>query len=234
MPVVKNPVSKPRKARKASFQSEAELAEVLIEHLEVEGWEVFKEVGSRGSFIDIVARNDDDVMVIETKTSFTMAVIEQVWHNRTSGHYLYVGVPYGTGPDQHSWMWEKLKESGIGIFWVATGIVGTRQVHTRLAATRRPTVGRDLVLHEGQKASIAGGAGGANRCTPFSMTRDAFTAWVQEHPGGYVREAAKVIKHHYGAPEAATSAISGWLRTRPELFPGIVYKWGQVWFKESV
>ncbi|HBD94493.1 MAG TPA: hypothetical protein DC057_10030, partial [Spirochaetia bacterium] len=70
---------------------ETEIAEIVIDWLEKQHWDVYQEVPVNSGFADIFAVRNGLVWVIETKTSLSFDVMEQAF--RREVHYRSVAVP---------------------------------------------------------------------------------------------------------------------------------------------
>lgn len=95
---------------------ESDLYKPLKAYLEMGNWEVYSEVeGSRGyRRADIVATRDNQLMVIEMKTTLTFKLLEQAIAWKGSADYIYIAVP--RAKTERSWLaMDILEQNGIGI-----------------------------------------------------------------------------------------------------------------------
>jgi hypothetical protein len=180
--------------------AEVDLAAFVVKHLQNEGWEIYQEVQikSFGAIADIVAIKGDDVMVVEAKTSFSLAVLGQANHWQTVAHYAAIAVPRAQNNSKARNFGRKIAwKFGIGVFAVSP-VRG--QVTTMVAPKRN--VGADTkkilsVLTEQHKTFAKAGSKEGKHLTLFKMTAQRLTEYVKEHPGVHLRDAVKNIKHHY-------------------------------------
>lgn len=73
---------------------ETDLYAPVKQHLEEQGYEVKSEIGAA----DIVARrNDEDVVIVELKTGFSLSLFHQAIARQAVTDAVYIAVPHGTG-----------------------------------------------------------------------------------------------------------------------------------------
>ena len=194
--------------------TEAELAAEVVKWLEGQKYEVYQEVqvGSYGRRADIVAVMAGRIWVIETKTTLSMAVIEQAvqWVGKT--HWVSVCVPATKrGHTARQFAQRVLKRFGVGIIsyndrqgW--RSIQETRGDLCRKILPHLP----DLLKAHGEefKGQLPVGSEGGGYWTPFKHTCNDLTRYVAEHQGCTMKEAIEGITHHYASDKSARGSLA--------------------------
>lgn len=198
------------------FETEAELAAVLVTWLQDQEWEVFQEVAVGGWIADIVARRGRILWAIETKLSFGVAVVEQAARWRHFAHYASAAVPHVANRRGRSVLLGYCRLEGIGILEIRNP-----EFESYLQPVneyRPPRLERRIVarierhLHDEQKTFAPAGNAGGQRFSPFKATCKALADHVRRHPGGSMRQAVDAISHHYSTSATAKSALMQWIR----------------------
>lgn len=196
---------------------------MVIDHLQELGHDVYQEVevAGMGGSADIVClvNGGPEVWIIETKTSWSLELLQQCLIRRRMAHRIFAAVPYGprnvmAGPDI-------AHRLGIGVMQVARGapehgiaprIDLTFGLPPRLTSRRLDWI--EVLRPEHKTAARAGGSG-AGRWTPYRATCAALADFVRAHPGGVpLRQAIESVKHHYATPSTARSSLAHWIRSR--------------------
>ena len=196
--------------------SESSLAAVVVHWLESLGADVYQEVEYKGSIADIVAVRGPELTVIETKTSWSLALISQAMEWRRHAHKIYMAGPIS----KTTWQVRQIaQEVGIGMLEVRPGDPDSEarylQPHVlELVPSRRwnsrPLALRTKLRPEHKTAAPAGHSGGG-RWTPYRDTCAQILAIVVANPGISVRECIAQTKHHYATPASARTHIAGWV-----------------------
>lgn len=190
------------------FKSETELARHIVAFLTEHGWEVYAEVQlvDRGGVADIVATQGRLVWIIECKTSFGLAVIEQAARWRGRANFISVAVPgsrsgFGT---------EVLRAFGIGMLTV--GYEGAQEWLAPRLNRRAATERLRKALVPEQKTYVEPGTNSGRRWSPWARTRDAVETYVATHPGVTMKEMLQKVETHYGSTSTARSCLYAWIR----------------------
>lgn len=180
--------------------AETDLAKFVVTHLHNEGWEVYQEVQikSYGAVADIIAVKNDEVMVVETKTSFGLSVLSQAHHWKKHAHYSAIAVPRSQSRTKaRSFGQLVARKFGIGVFVVSPmrGVVTTRiQPEKNPGANTKKIL---EVLTERHKTYAQAGSAKGQHLTPFKMTCEDLAKLVLQQDGICLEEAVTLIKHHY-------------------------------------
>jgi hypothetical protein len=194
--------------------SEADLAAVVVAWLEMLGADVFQEVElvPRGIRADIVARVRAELWIIETKTSVSLALIEQAMERRRFAHRVFVAAP--TGRARAGAL--VCAELGIGVLDVFIGrgpyepprvreVCPSRRWNSRpvkLAAKLRPE----------HKTACPAGSPTGGHWSPFRQTCDELTRIVaQAGPDGIPLKTVIATKWHYSSLASARSSLASWI-----------------------
>lgn len=197
---------------------ETDVAAPIVEWLAADGWDVYQEVQYTmyGHIHDIVARKGSILWCVETKSSFSFAVIEQAW--RAPFPFRSVGVPvcYGRrGEKSYAFQQMVCGKFGIGVFGVGRGHVseysppGLIRINHEFAKTY-------ILPHlvEGQKSYKAAGGTAGGHLTPYRETMDRVIAFIGQNSGCSLKDIFAHLKgdHHYHSDATARSAIPNALR----------------------
>jgi len=155
------------------FESEADLAKVVISWLEAHGWDVFQEVqpDACGPIADIVGVQSGISWVIETKRAFGKKLLSQAATWQLAAHHVSVAVPWPRRALTKAYMdrLKKFEETGVGVL----------QVHPRgtVSETLAPQVLGDpakktlaAVLSKAHKQFAQAGHTGSKQLTPCQAT----------------------------------------------------------------
>lgn len=216
---------------RAPKRTEAEHAADVVRALEEAGHDVYQEVElyQQGPRADIVAVVGHEVWIIETKTSMSLALIEQAFERRRFAHRVYVSVPRVTRS-------AICKELGIGVLelrlreryvdtrwtscWQPEVIVESRRWNTR------PVKLREL-LRPGHKTHARAGAQTGGHWTAFRSTCEQIGDIARRAPGTPLKTAIAAIDHHYRSPAGARSSLARWIVDGK--VPGVELRDGKVW-----
>jgi hypothetical protein len=191
--------------------NEEELAAVLIAHLEKQGYTCYKEVSMQGRGGNVrndcyfVKFSDDGTVVeslaVETKTSFTLKVMNQAYLWRKHAHKVYVAVPPSKRTERKTrkFAMEVCRSMNIGVF----------EVGHRVNEIVSPSPSKNTItppLYEEQRDSVAGNSTG-RFYTSFQNTLRLLSLYVDENPWCGLNEAIKDIEHHYKNDTSAASSI---------------------------
>jgi hypothetical protein len=197
--------------------SEADLAAVVIAWLEVLGADVYQEVEliPRGIRADIVARVRAELWIVETKTSVSLALIEQAMERRRYAHRVYIAAPAykaRAGADL-------CRELGIGVLDVKLGepgskwdLPGVRELVPSRRWNSRP-VKLAAKLRPEHKTSARAGAPTSGHWTPFRATCEQLVRAVRAAgAAGITIKDAIATKYHYSSVAGARSSLATWVR----------------------
>jgi hypothetical protein len=214
-----------KKAKRSS--PEAALAEKVVRYLRGEGWTVYPEVQTRsfGAVADIVAVRDEEVMVIETKTTFGLGVLGQAFEWKRYAHYVAVGVPVTKRNTKAKHFGRHVCWNfGIGIFTVdaATGVV-SEAIAPKKTENPQTKVLLDTLTEQHKTYAKAGNAD-KKYLTKFKITCNRLRRYVREHPDCCIGEAVANIKHHYKNDTNARLSLGKQI-TQYGTVPGITGYW---------
>jgi hypothetical protein len=210
-------------------EKETDLAEVVIEWLRKDGWEVYEEVspfvkktngkGYRSldsGRADIVAvkrgiyKHTDLVWIIECKRSMTLELIEQGERWKHHAHFVSICVPEKQRSSNQQFGERICRSYGLGVL-VANGPVGTSYAHVRQAvspALNRHSNAKDFASCLNDQMNKFGKAGASGQYwTPFKQTSYEIQRIVSENPGIAFKEMMKLLKHHYASDASARASI---------------------------
>jgi hypothetical protein len=201
------------------MNAEQKVAASIVEYLIAEGWEVYQEVEiPGGGRVDIVAVQGLVRWAIEVKTSLTLTVLEQAQRNLAYFHLSSYAVPaptrlpHGTPKGWH-FAHDLARRLGFGALRVLPESPRRHSVVEDVPPklTRRPG---QVKLHEGQKTAAQAGAAGGGYWTPFRNTAQLLVAEVLQKPGIELRNAVKLISHHYSSNPGACRRLADMIRQR--------------------
>lgn len=214
--------------------TEAELAAVVVAWLEALDADVYQEVelAARGIRADIVARVRAELWIIETKTSMSLALIEQAMERRRFAHRIYIAAPAHKARAGLA----LCQEVGIGVIGVSvgSGVDDPRQwdepqVTMRAQSRRwnaRPVTLAKRLEPEHKTHARAGEPTGGH-WSPFRRTIERLAQEVAAHPGILIKAAVSGIEHHYRSNAGARTSLATWIRQGK--VPGVVIRDGKLW-----
>jgi hypothetical protein len=205
--------------------TEQELAKIVVDALEADGWTTYKEVHlSSGKIIDIVAVKDNIYWAIETKNKYGSAVLAQAyahlhWFNKVSVAVPNVCRSRGDGKFIFDYF---ARNQGIGVFnivnkcywkgqyhWMDSGDYTIEQIIVPKVKDTIPNHIQKFLFDE-QKQSIAGSTAGG--CiTPYGLTVIKIKKFLQEKGPSTIVDIVKNVKHHYGKDATARQCLSQYL-----------------------
>ena len=200
--------------------TEAHLGTAVMEYLSGNGWDCYPEVstGYASARADIAAVRGGLLMIVETKTSLSLDVIDQAlrWIGKT--HFVAIGVPR---PKQfrprYGFIHKFLTDKGIGLFEV---IVPDHHDETFYVKEERSPRLHRFAHNEARKIIdclnpdmrlVAPGTKGGGYMTDFRRTIRQFEEFVLRNPGCTMKAAIESINHHYSNNASARGAISSLL-----------------------
>ncbi len=211
-----------RRPRRKWFDSEAEMAALVVQHLRATGWTVYQEVQTShyGCVADIVGQKGDDLLVVETKLQVSLAVLAQAHNWQRHANLVAIAVPH-IALQTAQFVRTLCTTLGYGLWVVHAPAFGLQHrsyeeivseiIHPRRGMTAFSQPLRDALVPERQDYAQAGNANG-RRYTPFTATRDALIAVVAQEPGIELKEAVQKIKHHYAHETSARQSLLYWIK----------------------
>lgn len=196
------------------------MARVAVEELQRQGYETYEEVsmGYGSKRADIVAVRAPVIIVVETKTVFSTALVEQLmrWHN--GAHYVIGCATGGINPVLNDYC----RIRGYGL-WSVRGLADKwSSTAPGIDETLAPKLFRTAAAHWIKKAlqpeqktggeyAAAGSKAGAY-FTPFAATSRDLVRVVKQSPGITLKAALSEIKHHYASASTARSTLPRLIR----------------------
>lgn len=222
---------------KLERSSESDIATVVIAWLEALGADVYQEVEIPGGRADIVARVRAELWIVETKTSVSLALIEQAMERRRHAHRVYIAAPMHRAKAGLA----LCTEVGIGMIAVDIngGVQADREydepiVQMRAESrrwNRRPVALADK-LEPGHKTHARAGTSSGGHWTPFKRTIERLAAAAAAHPGILFKAAVDGIEHHYRTNAGARTSLAAWIRSGK--VPGVRIADGKLWPTDPV
>ena len=215
-----------------SVVTEAAVAKAVMSYLVLEGWECWPEVELPEGRADIVGVRPFPflphrrcVHIVETKTSWSLSLLEQAISRRQYAHYVSLAAPTKV----NNYFSKLCRREGIGLIRVhARG--AECDVSQWDAVIQQPALQRHKhgvryfgpqrcldALHEDQKRYTPGSTADAGYSTPWRRTMDRAAKYVAEHPGCTVKELARAVEHHYSNAGGARQGFLIWLEKRADI-----------------
>jgi len=195
---------------------ETEVAAPVVAWLQEQGWDVYQEV-ENGNVADIVARRPlahapDLIWVIETKTTLSLALLDQAIAWTPLAQLVSVAVPASRNTSRMGNRATNLvlRHFKIGLITVApyrTGAVTERLAPGLHRARRYEERSWEKALCEEQKTYCPAGSAQGGRWTPFKGTCKRLRGYVEKNPGCLMGEAIEGIEHHYQTKASAVSSL---------------------------
>ncbi|MBN1625010.1 MAG: hypothetical protein JW944_00685 [Deltaproteobacteria bacterium] len=189
-----------------SFDSEQELAKIVVSHLKDLRWEVYQEVVCPGGVADIVAKMGNILWVIECKKSFSMSLLGQAIERTPYFHYTSIAVPYSRR-DNRKLLREFLEWKGIGCFEVYN-----HNYYENISTPTEPRLHRKartkhIKLYAEQKNMVDAGSSNGGYFTPFKKTCRRVQEIVRNEPGIILKDLIDKTDHHYSTVGTAKQSI---------------------------
>jgi hypothetical protein len=152
---------------------EADLAPPLVAYLRGEGWTVRSEVKD----CDIAATRDGELLVVEMKTSMSLALLTQAANRQRITDTVYVAIPRPA----NKWKWWKdsrgvqhlLRRLELGLLLVSTDPAGVDVVfHPHPFTRKKRAKTRRAVLHEIESRTADYNRAGSNRTKLVTAYRE--------------------------------------------------------------
>lgn len=202
-------------------RSEAEIARAVVQELASQGFDTYEEVstGYGGQRADIVAVRGPEIMVVETKQTVSLALLNQLLDWRGRAHRIVGAV--GGGKCRGA-VEQFCRAEGFGLWFVGFEIdeVVAPRLHRRLGDYMTARLRKRLVPEN--RTGTAYAPAGTNRggyYTPFRRTAHDLVNLVKAEPGISLRDALAKVPHHYASTRSAVSALPGCIERG--LIPGI-------------
>lgn len=196
----------------SGFTAETELAKLVVDWLEKNGWTTFKEA----LHADIVARKGETTWIIECKRSLTFGVLAQAWawlFPFNSAHRVSIAVPAEMGPGSkgRDFAYKVCKDHGIGVILVAPHGYGWTVVREEVpAATHDPAEREHTLLlsccTDEAKERTAGSAS-TPEWTAYKQTALEAFEYALANPGCLINDLVAGINHCYANKHNARQAI---------------------------
>ena len=189
--------------------SEVELGELLIPWLENKGWEIYQEVkfGYGGNVADIVAMKDEEMWIIELKTSLSLKVMEQAWKWKDA-HYKSIAVPYSRRRNDQ-FASTILRHFGIGYIEI-----GTDYIREHLPGVMQEFKKEHYELWmlpyitELHKTYSKAGSKHGGHITAYRMTIIMIQDFLKENPGSTLNEIIDNVGiGHYSSERSAKGSL---------------------------
>jgi hypothetical protein len=198
---------------------ETELAKIVIEWLKKQKWEIYQEVQfskySTGNIADIVAVKNNELWIVETKTSLSLEVMEQAW--RWEAHYRSVAVPRIRNRRDRTFAYMLAKRYlNIGILEVIRDKDKYYDLDRVYAVVDAPLMQKFdeqakrkiKMLTELHKTYAKAGSTSGNHLTPYKQTMIKVRKFIEENPGCTLKDIIKDIgKGHYSSTNSAKNNI---------------------------
>lgn len=188
------------------FESEADLAEVIVRYLTHFGWDVYQEVELHGT-ADIVAINDRVTWVIETKRTFGLHVLAQARQWTRAANRVSIGVPVVRRSDARNLGESVARNLGIGVLQVSGPDID------QVCEVVRPTLRRfkakrlRAALCPEQKTFAKAGNAERKRWTPFKQTCDRLRREVARAGSLPLKDLIAQVDHHYASAMSARGSL---------------------------
>lgn len=213
--------------------SEERLAAHIIEWLEQDHWDVYQEVrihyGDRKVQIhygdriaDIVGVRANLCMVVETKTSFALKVVEQAYRWRGFAHFVAVAYPYNTNSyskRDERWFRNKIcHDYGIGVISVGFDGHSFKEPHIDIPPRLDRSAHKfryclsNFCRPEHKYFANAGNAANS-RFSPYQSTITYVKNLLRTHGHLTIQEIVNLLdRHHYASDQTAKSCLLKGLR----------------------
>lgn len=205
------------------FENEEKLAEIVVEWLQSQGWEVYQEVstGYGDPVADIVAAKDGLTWIIECKLSVSLQLLAQVTRWVDQAHFVSMAVPR-RGSMRGYWNVDHFINRTLKMFTVGRLDISPKTDY-REAEVKESVKAKEneysqksklilKYLHKSQKNWAKAGSSNGDHWTPFKETVKLLKEYITIHPGCTMKEAIDKINHHYSSPGNAVNGLNSWIK----------------------
>lgn len=181
---------------------ESDLFYPIKSWLESQDFEVFSEVvcQKNGKRADIVATRRSLIVVVEQKTSMSLALLEQCIQWKPYAHYVYGATPCPKRVSDTGHFF--CKHFGIGLLSVRASSVS---VPVTPKMSRKISDKLKLSLCEEQKYGPVGGSAGGGYVTPYALTMMRVKEFLQKNGWADISEITRNVPTHYAGKSAKLS-----------------------------
>lgn len=186
--------------------SEAELAQRVVAELQQSGFVVYQEVSAGYGMhrADIVAVGDHRACIIETKTSFTLQLVEQGL--RWQPMPVILASPSGKATHK-----KICASTGLGMWQIGSNTITEHVAPRPWRGSKKWIAGFVKEAQRSGEYAPAGSRGGGYY-TPFRETCHRLRAIVDANPGIGLKQAIDGTKHHYSSNWSARQNLAQLIR----------------------
>ena len=199
--------------------SEVELAVIVVDYLQSKDWDVYQEIqfGSFGGSADIVALKNNELWIIECKTSLTFVVLEQAYNWPVT--YRSIAIPLSRRDNRgRDFAYKVCREFQMSALEVdinehdVTHIIGfTKNTKTYSDKNEKKMIENLTPYH---KNGIAGSTSGGTQ-TPYKVTMMKIREFIETNPKCTLNEIIESVgKSHYAntnsAKQGIRTALTNW------------------------
>lgn len=193
--------------------TEADIARLVVAELQRQGFATYEEVsaGYASQRADVVGVRGPLVIVVETKTTVSLALLNQLLNWRGRAHWIIGATGAGKlGGAVHRFC----KSEGFGLWNVSKFDEWTQEVVAPRLHRKADTKWlRDRCIPETATGSeyAAAGSRAGGYYTPFRRTAKDLADVVRQTPGIALRDALAALTHghHYSSDKVARSSMPG-------------------------
>lgn len=206
------------------------MAAEVMAYMTDEGYDCYPEVECAEGRCDIVGVRPFPFMpqrkcvhIVETKTSWSLDLLEQAVRRKGYAHYVSIAAP--TKPNIYFEM--LCQREGIGMIRLHKHggseliVEAYPRVRPRLNRHRPGRVfGPERVLealHDDQKRYAPGTTSDKGYSTAWRRTMDRAAEYVRAHPGCTARQIVDAVEHHYSRDAGARQGLLLWLPKREDI-----------------
>lgn len=185
--------------------TEADMGQLFVQWLKLQGWEVYQEVTGPSGRADVYAVQGPVKWAIELKKTFSFKVIEQAYAWRYYANYVSVCV---LRCRDIGFRYEICSHFGIGIIQYYPG--RSHDLLNLFGEGLRPKIRRKIsppLLFEEQKDYALAGNAERKAYTPYAATRDRVIRRVKERPGITLKQLLQDVSTHYMSLGSAKQCI---------------------------
>lgn len=186
-------------------ESEEVVAARIVEWLQNQDFDVYQEVqiASYSKRADIVAKRGRLIYVVEVKTNFSLAAVQQASKWAGLANMVSIGLP----KLRHNPTVRRFLEfTGIGVItsqYETFELIAPRFFRKRLLTLEN-------TLREEHKTFAAAGNNRSDFYSPFKATGRALRTYLRRVGRANLKDVVRSIPHHYYSPSSARGAIQKW------------------------
>lgn len=192
-----------------NFKKESDIADYISDYYLKMGYEVFNEVHNdnkrfKNNRADLYLKLNNETIVIETKKTFGLKIIEQCYNWKPHANKVFMCVPSAKKRNTRRFGYKMCVDYGIGVIEINKR--GEVKIVLDSNINHNPITPK---LYEEQKTQIGGTKPSKDSyITPFKLTVNRIREYIKDGSKYKLNEVIKNIEHHYKNDKSGILSIT--------------------------